>query len=297
MTARTWNSRYVDFAFASLIVLAGMISLALLLAMLAPPRLEATLTAADIVADGGFAYRTPVRAPAGFRIVGDSGAASTISRLQLREDGKLLGPDHAGHADIRQAGGGRYSHWGTGLWFSASDSSDPRSNGRSYAISARASVHPLAFAAVALFDVLVLMVSWRWIAAHAGVRRALVGIPMLVALLLAALVAVGTFGRLNEAAGEPKDAALVVATLAHALLGCAVLVAQWAAGAGLARSSSARNNRAWPISRCSDLHWACRSPPPWRCSRCCCRMARCGRCWRCCCAGCHCRTGGPSRAK
>ena len=235
MTARTWNSRYVDFAFASLIVLAGMISLALLLAMLAPPRLEATLTAADIVADGGFAYRTPVRAPAGFRIVGDSGAASTISRLQLREDGKLLGPDHAGHADIRQAGGGRYSHWGTGLWFSASDSSDPRTNGRSYAISARASVHPLAFAAVALFDVLVLLVSWRWIAAHAGVRRALVVVPMLVALLLAALVAVGTFGRLNEAAGEPKDAALVVATLAHALLGCAVLVAQWAAGAGLAR--------------------------------------------------------------
>ena len=61
-------------------------------------------------------------------------------------------------------------------------------------------------------------------------------VPTLVALLLAALVAVGTFGRLNEAAGEPKDAALVVATPAHAyLLSSAVAAAQWAAGAGLAR--------------------------------------------------------------
>jgi hypothetical protein len=29
---------------------------------------------------------------------------------------------------------GRFSHWGDGLHFSASDNSDPRTNGRSYTI-------------------------------------------------------------------------------------------------------------------------------------------------------------------
>lgn len=250
MKARIWNGRYADFVFASVIVLAGMISLALVLATLMPQRLELRLAPADIAADGGFAYmaRLESRSPPGFRVVSDSGADSTASKLELREDGKPLGPAHEGHVEIRDKGAGRYSHWGAGLWFSASDSTDPRTNGRSYVISAEVSVSPLTIAAVVLFDVLVLIATWRWLAAHGEFRRALESIAVFIALTLAALVAAGVFGRLNEAAGAPKDTALVVATLSHALLGCAVLAAQWAAGAGLARLCLGAKN-----SNCADV--------------------------------------------
>jgi hypothetical protein len=50
-----------------------------------------------------------------------------------RRDGQLLGPPHASHEEIRRSGGGRYSHWEGRLYFSSSDGSDPRTNGRRYA--------------------------------------------------------------------------------------------------------------------------------------------------------------------
>jgi len=39
---------------------------------------------------------------------------------------------HTIHGDIAKQGSGRYSHWGNSLVFSASDNSDPNTNGRSY---------------------------------------------------------------------------------------------------------------------------------------------------------------------
>ncbi|MGD9496789.1 MAG: putative Ig domain-containing protein [Armatimonadota bacterium] len=58
------------------------------------------------------------------------------SQLLLFEDGRPLGPAHALHADIREKGAGRYSHWTReALYFSASDNSDPRSNGRTYEVA------------------------------------------------------------------------------------------------------------------------------------------------------------------
>ncbi|MBN1670204.1 MAG: glycoside hydrolase family 127 protein [Kiritimatiellae bacterium] len=55
------------------------------------------------------------------------------SKLILLEDGKPLGPAHAAHAEIRAKGMGRYSHWGARtVYFSASDNSDPHTNGREY---------------------------------------------------------------------------------------------------------------------------------------------------------------------
>ena len=59
----------------------------------------------------------------------------SASRLVIFEDGHPLGPAHASHADIRQLGGGRFSHWGDQVYFSASDGSDPRTNGRRYTVS------------------------------------------------------------------------------------------------------------------------------------------------------------------
>jgi SAM-dependent methyltransferase len=57
------------------------------------------------------------------------------SRLMLYEDGAPLGFAHQSHATIESHGGGRYSHWCNYFVFSASDSSDPNSNGLQYAVA------------------------------------------------------------------------------------------------------------------------------------------------------------------
>ncbi len=58
------------------------------------------------------------------------------SQLMVFEDGVPLGPPHSVHADIREQGAGRYSHWTReGLYFSTSDNTDPRTNGRTYEVA------------------------------------------------------------------------------------------------------------------------------------------------------------------
>lgn len=215
MTALVWKigERWTltDIAIACMTVVAGALTLALALCL-------------------------PRSSPAGSQtIVRGDGVGGSTSNLQLRENGHLLGPAHYGHVDIREGGKGRYSHWRERLWFSASDSTDPRSNGRSYSISVRASVHPLIFPALGLFDLLVQIAARRLLTSDSRFRRILAHTAMLAALVLAALIAAGAIGRVNEDAGASKDAALAAATLLHALLGCVILVVQWVAGAGLAR--------------------------------------------------------------
>jgi len=67
---------------------------------------------------------------------GDDISDNDRSLLRLFEDGRELGPPHSHHAAVRESGGGLYSHWGDTLFFSTSDNSDPRANGRSYCIAA-----------------------------------------------------------------------------------------------------------------------------------------------------------------
>lgn len=83
-----------------------------------------------IASDGGFAYKI-YDVPG----TGDSGSQPTISTLKVFENGKELGPAHSNHAEIRSLGKGRYSHWLNSLYISASDNSDPRTNGRKYTYS------------------------------------------------------------------------------------------------------------------------------------------------------------------
>jgi hypothetical protein len=59
--------------------------------------------------------------------------------VSLTEDGRPLIIDHM-HSAIRSAGGGRYSPWGSTLYFSATDNSDPRANGRAYLLILRRSL-------------------------------------------------------------------------------------------------------------------------------------------------------------
>jgi hypothetical protein len=62
----------------------------------------------------------------------DTADAPRRSPYLLCEDNRLLGPAHSAHGDIAAKGSGRFSHAGTGFYFSSSDSSDPNSNGRKY---------------------------------------------------------------------------------------------------------------------------------------------------------------------
>lgn len=57
------------------------------------------------------------------------------SRLRLFEDGRELGPAHAGHAVIADRGRGGYSFWQKVVYFSTSDGSGPNTNGRSYTVA------------------------------------------------------------------------------------------------------------------------------------------------------------------
>jgi len=78
--------------------------------------------------------------PVCFQETSDNSAFENRSPWRLLEDGKLLGPPHAMHAEIREHGKGGYSHWNEFLLFSTSDNSDPRKNGRVYSL-ARARWH------------------------------------------------------------------------------------------------------------------------------------------------------------
>ncbi|MCK4532386.1 hypothetical protein KAU39_01250, partial [bacterium] len=63
--------------------------------------------------------------------------------LILYENGVKLGPAHSEHSQIRKKGKGRFSHWKSDvLYFSTSDNTDPRNNGRKYKVG---STHNILF--------------------------------------------------------------------------------------------------------------------------------------------------------
>lgn len=57
-----------------------------------------------------------------------------LSAYRLFEDNTVLGPGGALHDDIRETGAGQYSLWGRAVYFSTSDNSDARYNGRRYVL-------------------------------------------------------------------------------------------------------------------------------------------------------------------
>lgn len=66
------------------------------------------------------------------RATADGDVDPFASTLCLFEDGHRLTYAHQSHWPIGKHGGGRYSHWEKNLFFSASDNSDPNTNGRVY---------------------------------------------------------------------------------------------------------------------------------------------------------------------
>jgi hypothetical protein len=84
----------------------------------------------------------PFRAHSGFSFVAalpslegvaDSMAQPRRSRLMLYENGVMLGLAHNIKDHVSRYGKGRFCHWGSDLYFSSSDGSNPNTNGRTYA--------------------------------------------------------------------------------------------------------------------------------------------------------------------
>ena len=94
--------------------------------------------------DDGFAYTVLLEKHSSFlfELRSDDSHHADASGLILFEDGKSLGPAHSSHAEIRRQGAGRFSHWTTTIWFSSSDGTDPRANGRSYQVEAKLTLKP-----------------------------------------------------------------------------------------------------------------------------------------------------------
>jgi len=90
--------------------------------------LSGTISPTQITHEIGLCYNYPLGPPHS----GDGLENAPPSKLKVFEDGKELSPAHTIHAEIRQKGKGRFSHWKTLLYFSTSDGSDPRTNGRKY---------------------------------------------------------------------------------------------------------------------------------------------------------------------
>jgi pectate lyase len=88
------------------------------------------LNLSNASSDGGFSYKAY-----DLPVAGDSQSAPSNSTLKVFENGKELSAAHSKHDDIRKIGKGRFSHWLNALYFSASDNTDPRTNGRTYTYS------------------------------------------------------------------------------------------------------------------------------------------------------------------
>jgi len=114
-----------------------------------PHRISLALDPATFRPDSGHAWVVEL-APLedlvlpGFTVRSDSNHGPTTSRLRLFGGDLALGPPHSLHADIREDGGGRFSHWGGNLYFSTADASDPRASGTVYRVETVVSPSPLA---------------------------------------------------------------------------------------------------------------------------------------------------------
>jgi hypothetical protein len=94
-----------------------------------PPGATVALTGPFKKWSGDFAYFAAA-VPLGDR--SDTSEAPKRSSYVVCENNRVLGPPHSQHAEIGTNGRGRFSHWGPGFVFSATDNSDPNANGRKY---------------------------------------------------------------------------------------------------------------------------------------------------------------------
>jgi hypothetical protein len=92
---------------------------------------EVIFIPAKIVSNSGFAYTYAVPELASD---GDSSDQPNKSKFILLEDGKVIGPAHSSHEQIRSEGKGRWSHWQGTIYFSSSDGTSPTEGKHQYVL-------------------------------------------------------------------------------------------------------------------------------------------------------------------
>ena len=127
------------------------------------------LDATEISHVEGHAYRAPMKRRLAWpwQPISDHAFSPRRSRLVLHENAELLGLAHTPYAQVKSVGGGDYVHWGKALFFSASDDTDPRRNGRRYHGTLTAAVAPrllqqLAQSGTALIGAALGIMIWLW---------------------------------------------------------------------------------------------------------------------------------------
>jgi hypothetical protein len=190
-------------AAAASLTVASAVALWLVVGGLPIEQAVQTRDATPVGQFGYFVQLQPWSVVRPFVIDFDSSVRPKASALRLTEDGRPLGPSHADHASVGSEGRGRYSHWGDprSLYFSTSDHSDPRANGRQYRVATMARLPPEFAAASALLIGLAVWLERAWL------RR----------------TALGFFATLRRACTRPAVRANA-AMLGAAYLGWAVLV-------------------------------------------------------------------------
>jgi hypothetical protein len=133
------NSGFSNYALLLRLILLALVGLAACIVtwlFFAGLRFAREISVTAIRPESGSAYGIDMSAFKEGPLLGrgDSNSAPTLSTTVLREDANQLGPAHSPHQEIRDLGGGRFSHWGDGLVFSTSDNSDPRANSRKYVV-------------------------------------------------------------------------------------------------------------------------------------------------------------------
>ena len=127
------------------------------------PSVHSTIVPADIRHVQGHAYEAdfdPGWPKSFWRILyqvrTDDPLSPTASDLTITENQAELAPAHVFEDAVAEKGKGSYLHWRNDLVFSTSDNSDPRTNGRVYAVSSEAHVNSIVISVVFSITVLAL---------------------------------------------------------------------------------------------------------------------------------------------
>src|SRR5262245_60643286 len=161
----------------------GVVCAALALASLAvislPPAFETTITKATPESGYAWVASLPKTFPNALRFLykvsnGDADAVSAKDML-LTEDGRRLLHGGAQHDEIRKSGLGRYSQWGSWLYFAASDNSNPNTNGRKYILRTTTSARGYIYGITAIAAGLALLFFCQYIGKSAFTELWLIG--------------------------------------------------------------------------------------------------------------------------
>jgi len=122
------------YSFAVLGLVCAALALACLAVISLPPAFETTITKATPESGYAWVASLPKTFPNRFLYKVSNGDADAVSAkdMLLTEDGRRLLHVGVRHDEMRKSGLGRYSHWGSWLYFAASDNSNPNTNGRKY---------------------------------------------------------------------------------------------------------------------------------------------------------------------